>query len=472
MIEYRLPRQNTSPIDRPEKGKGLADASLKQNAEWFIKLRWIVAIAFVLTAGIGKLGSGGLMELGIMVPSWWLWLLAGVLVVANIPLYIHAKGSGHESTSKSIKANIWIQIVLDLVIVTALVFRIGTIRTFAAFTYLFHIVLACIFFPPRKSLVVTCIASLVYLSTVILQAASVLPVLSIFADPSNAAESEPALRIFLALFGVSIWFIVWYITSTLSKTVRIRDQQLSIANAELISAGEEKNTQMLVTTHDLKAPFAGIESNIQVLKYQYWDDVSPNVKEIIERIDNRAHMLRDRINAILVLGNLKSRSAVSPNHETVQLDKVIVSIAETLKEKAELKNVKMKVEVPAASAHGSVEQFSMLFSNLIANAISYSREGGEVRVSGQDEGTATRISIQDDGIGIRHDALPEIFNEYFRTKEASKFNRQSTGLGLAIVKIIAQKMHLELTVQTELNKGTLFIVTVPKDYRKTIGGEK
>ena len=71
------------------------------------------------------------------------------------------------------------------------------------------------------------------------------------------------------------------------------------------------------------------------------------------------------------------------------------------------------------------------------------------------------VSVRDYGIGIREDALPNIFDEYYRTQEASRFNRESTGLGLAIVKVIAQRFGLSITVESEVGRGTQFIVRFP-----------
>ena len=244
--------------------------------------------------------------------------------------------------------------------------------------------------------------------------------------------------------------------------MRLRDQQLSSANEQLKKADEEKNRQMLITTHDLKAPFAGIESNIQVLKYQYWEEVPESVRTIIGRIDDRARMLRDRINAILILGNLKSKPDATINKEDIDLQGFMRCVVEPLMEKAEIRDVSLHIEIPPVRIKGDKEQLTMLFSNLVANAIAYSHEHGRVYLDAESSSEGTCVSIRDAGIGIREDALPEIFGEYFRTKEATKFNRQSTGLGLAIVKVIAQRFGLRVTVRSEIGTGTTFLVTIPQ----------
>lgn len=100
----------------------------------------------------------------------------------------------------------------------------------------------------------------------------------------------------------------------------------------------------------------------------------------------------------------------------------------------------------------------MVFANLVSNAVSYSREGGQVDLVADKTGEYVTVSVIDQGIGIREDALPHIFDEYFRTREGAEFNEQSTGLGLSIVKEVATKLGLRIQVSSGINEGSRFDV--------------
>ncbi len=445
-------------LQQPPGEKGLGSVVLLHNAQWFTRVRWIVACIFIVAGVAGMLLPDFINRLGITVPSTALFILAVVLLIANVVFFLLSHRFSERSSVKAVKTNIWFQISLDLVVVTLLVHVIGSTDTFIAFTFLFHIALACIFFPVRESLLVTSLAAGLYLINLALEITGDWPATDIFTGALPVSGRSVTSMLMFAIPSVFVWFVVWYLVSNLSEAVRERDQRLSEVNERLIKANQEKNQQMLVTTHDLKAPFAGIESNIQILKYQFWDDVPSSVRTIIDRIDMRALTLRERIKDILILGDLKSRSETPKKSVPVDLKALVHDVLEELQEKAEGRKIDFNVNVPNQKVVGDREQFAILFSNLVANAISYSNEGGSVEVDTEYDAGDICVRVRDHGIGIREDALPHIFDEYFRTNEAAKFNRLSTGLGLAIVKVIAQNYSLGIRVNSELGKGTEFEV--------------
>ena len=117
--------------------------------------------------------------------------------------------------------------------------------------------------------------------------------------------------------------------------------------------------------------------------------------------------------------------------------------------------------MPSSTVIGDRRQLTILFSNLLANAVFYSHEGGRVEVSSVIDGNEVCVRVEDHGIGIAPEALPRIFDEYFRTKEGSRFNKRSTGLGLSIVSKIVHNLHLRIKVASEQGKGTMFEVIIP-----------
>lgn len=107
----------------------------------------------------------------------------------------------------------------------------------------------------------------------------------------------------------------------------------------------------------------------------------------------------------------------------------------------------------------------MLLDNLLSNAVFYSHEGGDVFIEcDRPAGAGPTVTIEDHGIGIPEHKLPLIFNEYYRTDEASRFNKESTGLGLTIVKHIAQQHGIGVSVESRVDEGTKFVLRMPRSW--------
>jgi len=280
--------------------------------------------------------------------------------------------------------------------------------------------------------------------------------------PSLARSPDSFSLTITALPTIFVWFVIWYLVATIAEEVRLRDRDLDAANKRLIMADEEINQQMLRVTHDLKAPFAGIESNIQVLKTQHWDETPESVRTIINKIDARSAALRSRIGDILMLGSLRSPPPCAPIEEDISLQRLIGSICQEMHSLAAERSITFRTTGTAVDITGNPKQLKILFANLIANAVTYSHKGGTVDIDIQQSDESARVRIADHGIGIGEKALPYIFEDFYRTPEAVSFNSNSTGLGLAIVRQIVRNLRLAITVKSEAGKGTVFEVSIPR----------
>lgn len=457
-----IPPRTDQESRKPSGNDGIGSAVLLHNARWFTRIRWIVVFV-LLAAGIAcVLAPGIIRNIGINPPTRWPWVMAGALVLANTFFCVLVNRLTERSPRGRVEANIWLQIIIDLVMVTFLVHLVGSRDTFISLAYVFHIVLACIFFPPARSLLVTLFAASLFLACVALEMNAIWPATSILAEPMSAYSDKSPLSAVFAGSAVCAWLVVWHLVSTLSEAVRKRDRQLSDANSRLVEADQEKNRQVLRTVHDLKAPFAGIESNIHVLRLEHWDKVPESVRTIVERIDTRAQALRERIRDIVTLGELRSRRIPENERETVDLKSVMDAVLEEVEEKATARGISLNVQAPSVAALGTMKDFVILFSNLLANAIFYSHEHGKVDVAVRESANEIAVRVADHGIGIDEESLPHIFDEYFRTKEGAQFNKLSTGLGLSLVREIAASLRLRLIVTSEQGKGTTFEVFIPR----------
>jgi two-component system phosphate regulon sensor histidine kinase PhoR len=102
-----------------------------------------------------------------------------------------------------------------------------------------------------------------------------------------------------------------------------------------------------------------------------------------------------------------------------------------------------------------------VFENLLGNAIKYGREGGAVVVSAAAEANGVCFRVTDDGEGIAEEHLPRLFDRFYRVDPARARETGGTGLGLAIVRELVLSMRGTVRVESEVGKGTSFVLWLP-----------
>jgi signal transduction histidine kinase len=168
------------------------------------------------------------------------------------------------------------------------------------------------------------------------------------------------------------------------------------------------------------------------------------------------------IKQTLQLANLQSPSEAPPATVELALDDVVRASVAQVRPTADERKVVIEEHLRPTCIRFEEEQLKVLLANLLSNAVAYSHEGGPVRVEcdRQPDGSST-VTVEDHGIGIPRDDMPRIFEEYYRTDEAARLNRESSGLGLAIVKHVAQAHGVHVHVESVPGKGTKFTLRFP-----------
>ena len=121
----------------------------------------------------------------------------------------------------------------------------------------------------------------------------------------------------------------------------------------------------------------------------------------------------------------------------------------------------LKIESEPLEIDGDAEALNQLLANLVDNAIKYNRDGGTVEMKVSKRGLIGLVQIEDTGIGISSDEKERIFERFYRVDKARAKAAGGTGLGLAIVKHIAQAHKGSVTVDSQLEKGSVFSVNIP-----------
>jgi two-component system phosphate regulon sensor histidine kinase PhoR len=214
-------------------------------------------------------------------------------------------------------------------------------------------------------------------------------------------------------------------------------------------------------SHELKTPLAAIKGYVETLLEFPPDD--PEIqRRFLERIDERVERLHSLILDMLTLARVES---TAPGFDVQRLDfkRLVRSCVEGFVEAAERRGLKLINRYADEPSHvfGDAEGVATVVRNLIDNAIKYTPAGGAIEVTIEKTGEKTSVSVRDDGIGIPAKDLPRIFERFFRVDKARSNAVGGTGLGLSIVKHLVQTFDGQITVDSELGKGSLFRVSFP-----------
>ncbi|MHC4717263.1 MAG: sensor histidine kinase [Planctomycetota bacterium] len=433
------------------------------NVLWFCRLRWIV-VSSLAAFGVLCLSTDIAERMGLHARPYWALAAAAVLTLSNLAFTAHARRLSQSGASRGVKANLVSQIVLDLLVLSTVVHFVGSTETYVPFTFLFHIVLACIFFSRPWSLAVTALACVLYALCIAAEQTGIVSASSIYADASPAGRTPPGAEasVLNPLSAAAIWVVVWYLASYLSAMVRQRDHELAETNRQLVRAQEEKARHMLRTTHELKAPFAAIHANAQLLLKGHCGVLPDEALEAVGRVGARCRRLAGEIQDMLQLANLNSENGRALQSADLDLAEVVRWSMSQVRPMAEERAVVVDDAIEPVRTMGVEDHLKMLFINLLANAVTYSNPGGRVRVRcSRDRGNCPVVTVEDHGIGMPAQKLPRIFDEYYRTQEAVRHNNQSSGLGLAIVRQVVQTHGIRLRVQSQPGIGTTFQLWFP-----------
>lgn len=232
----------------------------------------------------------------------------------------------------------------------------------------------------------------------------------------------------------------------------------------IIDNSEQKKAEMMRrefsanVTHELKSPLTSINGYAELIAsgIAKEDDVG-KFAEIIHKEGNR---LLEIIDDILKISRL-DESNYEKDFIEVDIKEVVNSTIEKYQNISDKKNLTIKTDIESFRIKTSKSLFYDLISNIYENAIKYNKVNGEIAFTYDIRANTYYLIIKDTGIGIAKADIPRIFERFYVVDKARKRNQKSTGLGLSIVKHIINYLEYDIKVESELGKGTKFIIEIP-----------
>ncbi len=236
-------------------------------------------------------------------------------------------------------------------------------------------------------------------------------------------------------------------------------------NNKLHRINEEKTKYLVNATHQLKAPFAAVQSYTELLLDGYADTFSEKAESIIRKMKDRCILLSSSIKEMLELANLNSFLEENLQTDKENLDVILQKVIDSLQPLIKRKNmiVTFHSEDGPHIIQCNKQQIEALVQILLENAVNYSDLGMpiDVLVKMNKEGRVL-FSVSDKGIGIDKKNLQNIFKEYFRTNRGVQKSYNGSGLGLAIAKRIAELHRSDISVDSIPGEGSVFKIEFPK----------
>lgn len=220
-------------------------------------------------------------------------------------------------------------------------------------------------------------------------------------------------------------------------------------------------------SHQLKSPLAAIHQYLEVLqRLRDAPDVDAVREEWIRRCLVRTGELRKLIDDWLTLARAQGECLVT-RREPVELAPILKAVIDSYDERARSMSVTLSLELPERSSPvvGDRNCLTVLFDNLITNAITYNRPGGAVTVAVREEAGEVVAEVRDTGVGIPEESLGLLFEEFYRVTSPQQGGESpapsGTGLGLPICRRIVSELGGGIEVESEVGVGSTFRVQLP-----------
>jgi signal transduction histidine kinase len=238
-----------------------------------------------------------------------------------------------------------------------------------------------------------------------------------------------------------------------------------ILEAAYLREEKERMREKFVSlvSHQLKTPLTSVQQYLESILSGAVGKTNPQQEKVFHRISERISGLLTLIDKWLSLSRIEAGKLVD-KFTSVSLTPILKETVELMSPLAKNKNVFLITELPEQDCviKGDNEMLKQAFTNLIDNGIKYNLENGRVVVKLTGDQTHFIVDISDTGIGIPGEALPFIFDEFFRVDNSDTYAMGGSGLGLSIVRKIIEAHSGLIKVDSEIGNGSKFSVFLPR----------
>lgn len=233
-------------------------------------------------------------------------------------------------------------------------------------------------------------------------------------------------------------------------------------NERILEADKVKNEFLANISHELRTPLNSILGFSEILGTQIYGDLNSKQEEYINDIKVSATHLLGMINEILDMSKIEAH-AMKIVKSTFPISRAITEVCNILSPLAQKKNIKLDAQMQFDfDVFADYQKIQQILYNLVSNAIKYSPENNQVDIAAMRGANNFSIAVHDNGIGIDPKYHGKIFAKFVQLDSAYTKKESSTGLGLTITKELVELHDGKISLISEINNGSTFIVEIPQ----------
>ena len=217
-----------------------------------------------------------------------------------------------------------------------------------------------------------------------------------------------------------------------------------------------------IISHEVKSPLGAVQQNLYALTAELSDKLTESQKNRMERLKSRIDDLLKLIDTWLRVVTVDI-GKLQENFRPTAVEPAILKAIEIVQPHAIRKDIEIRSSIASPLALISGDEVTLVEAlvNVIGNAVKYSYPGGQVTVTAVNEGDGIAIAVADTGVGISQEDLPFIFDDFYAGR-SGQVSERSSGVGLAITRRIVEAHRGNISVESEVGKGSTFVIRLPR----------
>ncbi len=241
-------------------------------------------------------------------------------------------------------------------------------------------------------------------------------------------------------------------------------QTIKEQNYELSGALQMRERLMAIIAHDLQSPVVSLKSSLAMIRAMDYDQTSYSLfMEILNQVEDESETVTELLNNLLYWA-IGKQHAFQFNPRTIVVPELVMNTLKVADGAARKKDIQLSHDVPEGlTLFTDSHMLRFIVRNLLANAIKYTSEGGQVAVHAQHHGEVVHVSVTDTGVGLSEAQQAHLFDQVdpYKAKKGTR-GELGTGLGLSVAKDFSERMGGSLTVQSQPGQGSRFTLALPQ----------